>query len=114
MSAGLEIKNGLFTPGFHHRVVIAGGADRDALVRQVGEVHEEIPHPGVELIRHGFQDFDLLVDFLHLLDERLGLVVEPSLFLFPHLFRQSVPLVPQFIQAGQGGPALTVFGREFF
>ncbi len=81
---GLKREPGRLPPGLHHGVVLLGGAHRHAVVGEVGEVEEEVPHPGVMLLGFSLPALEALVYFFDLVNKYLGLLVQSSLFFVPH------------------------------
>ena len=103
---GGKVKAGGLPPGVHHRVVVAGRAQGHGLVGQVGQMEEELPHPGVLGLGLGLQIFALVIDSGDPVSQRLGLIPLAGLHQGPHLFGQGIALVAQLFQAGQELAAL--------
>ena len=65
---GGKVEPGGLSPGFNHRVVVAAGTYGHGFVGDIGQIEQEITHPGVIIIYRIIKGFKLGVDcrYLHL------------------------------------------------
>ena len=109
---GLEVEFRSLAPDLHHLVVVLTLADRDALVRNVGNGGQDRAESCVLFFDFLFERGNLLAHLLGLFDLRRGV-----LLLFLQLgdrFRDAVALGLQVFHLLDGGATLLVDGVKVF